>query len=223
MKPHKESVTFSAGEIRLEGFLARVLGARNAPGVVICHPHPRMGGSMDNNVVQGLFDEFVSRGYVALAFNFRGTGRSGGTHEGGEGEILDVLSALQYLKALPETGEDKLTLVGYSFGAWIAIQAGMQAGRRVRCAGAVSPPVAMLPFDFLGRHKGPLFFVWGTHDPFCPAEQALQLLGKLTCPTGRKILAGTDHFLVGRERQAAAYLCDRFASVLDPAVPRPHD
>ena len=219
MRLDKESVVFPAGGIQLEGILGRTRGTRDTPAVAICHPHPLMGGSMDNNVVMGLFSEFVSRGYVALAFNFRGTGRSGGTHEGGEGEVLDLLAALDYLASLPETAENNLAAAGYSFGAWIALQAGMRAEGRVRCAGAVAPPVEMLPFDFLAHYRGPLFFVWGDRDPFCPSEKMLRLLDRTPGPADRCILPGGDHFLVGVERKAGAYLCDRFSPVLqsDPA------
>jgi alpha/beta superfamily hydrolase len=214
MSIQRKNVTFASEEIQLEGVLGTPPQTQNAPGVVICHPHPQMGGSMDNNVVYGLFDEFVDRGFVALAFNFRGTGRSGGCHDGGTGEITDVLAALDTLRGFPETDDKRLGLVGYSFGAWVALQAAARAENLVRCVGAVAPPVEMLPFDFLNRYSGPLFFVWGDRDPFCPAEKAERLIEGFEPVRERKQIDGSDHFFLGRERDAASYLCDRFAPLL---------
>jgi alpha/beta superfamily hydrolase len=214
MKTSSENVTFPVEEIQLEGILGHSPGTENAPGVVICHPHPQMGGSMDNNVVHGLFDEFTRRGCTALAFNFRGTGASGGTHDGGEGEIRDVLAAMDYLKGLAPAGNRPLGLVGYSFGGWIALQAALRAGGEVLCAGAVAPPLAMLSFDFLSSHAGPLFFTWGDSDPYCPSAEAEKLISSPGTRREGTVITGTDHFFTGREQEAAGYLCDRFLPLL---------
>jgi len=211
MTPRKDRVTFSSGDIRLEGILGHPAGTTRAPGIVVCHPHPQMGGSMDNNVVRALFDGFLERGFRTLAFNFRGTGRSGGAHEGGTGEVQDALAALDFLEGRPEHDGGGLGLLGYSFGAWVVLHAAAAAGARVRCTGAVAPPVTMLPFDFLDGVPGPLYFVWGDSDPFCPWERAERILSACTAPWEARRLARTDHFLLGREREAAAYLCDRFS------------
>ena len=94
MTIRKRDVRIPVGEIHLQGILGYEDEQAAGPGVLICHPHPQYGGSMDNNVVWALFDVFTRRGYVAVAFNFRGVGRSGGRHEDGEGEILDVKGVL---------------------------------------------------------------------------------------------------------------------------------
>jgi uncharacterized protein len=214
MKVHTENVFFPAQEIQIEGMLGHLPGRENAPAVLICHPHPQNGGSMDNNVVHGMFREFVGRGYVAMAFNFRGTGRSGGSYEGGVGEITDALCGLKYLQGR-STGRDRnLGLVGYSFGAWVALQTALRAGEMVCCVGAVAPPVEIFPFDFLARYEGPLFLVWGDRDPFCPSAKADSMLSGVSARRERKTLAGTDHFFLGREHEAAAFLCDRFMPFL---------
>ncbi|MBE0618610.1 MAG: alpha/beta hydrolase, partial [Proteobacteria bacterium] len=50
----EESVRFPCGPIVLQGALSMPGADRPAPGVVVCHPHPLYGGTMDNNVVLGL-------------------------------------------------------------------------------------------------------------------------------------------------------------------------
>jgi uncharacterized protein len=86
---------------------------------VICHPHPQHGGTMDNKVAQTLARAFVSLGYRAVRFNFRGVGGSGGVWDDGHGEVDDALAviAAQRDPVLP------LALAGFSFGGYVASQA----------------------------------------------------------------------------------------------------
>lgn len=207
-------VTIPSGRIELEGVCGFEPQRQRGPGVVICHPHPLMGGSMDNNVVQALFEESVRQGFVALAFNFRGTGRSGGTFEGGQGEVQDVLAALDWLAARERTRNQRLGVLGYSFGAWIGLQAAHRDPGRVSLTGAVAPPAGLFPFDFLAGYPGFFFFVFGDRDPYCPLEKEATLLAG---PAGRregKVLAGGDHFFWNRESEAARFLCGRFRATL---------
>lgn len=214
----RTNVTFQAGEIQLEGILGYDSGTDHAPGVIICHPHPQMGGSMDNNVVYALFDQFAGQGYVSFAFNFRGTGRSRGRHEGGEGEIKDVEGAVQYLEGLEKTKNHGLGLLGYSFGAWVGLRAALGLGDRIRCAGAVAPPTGILPFDSLEHYQSPFYFVVGDRDAFCSVEKQEDLLKGPAGKRGRKLISGADHFFLGREKEAAVYLCDRFRFWLPPGT-----
>lgn len=89
--------------------------------VVLCHPHPQFGGTMDNKVVQTLARAFLQLGYRAVRFNFRGVGGSAGTWDEGRGEIDDALAVIAAQRAaapgLP------LALGGFSFGGYVAAQA----------------------------------------------------------------------------------------------------
>ena len=209
MRAQVRDVKIPVGEISLEAKLGYDEETSAGPGVVICHPHPQFGGSMENNVVWALYDVFVERGYVALAFNFRGVGLSGGRHEDGEGEILDVLGALNWLEALPETSGFGLGVLGYSFGAWVGLRAAVRDAR-VRCVGAVAPPLAMYPFSFLKDLSAPLFVVSGSRDAFCPTDGKESLCAELAKEVNWKILEGTDHFFWNCEKEAAGYLADGF-------------
>ena len=208
-------VKIPVGEIHLEAKLGCDEQTATGPGVVICHPHPQFGGSMDNNVVWALCDAFVERGYVAVAFNFRGVGSSEGQHEDGEGEILDVLGVLNWLEELPETKGFGLGVLGYSFGAWVGLRAAVRDAR-VRCVGAVAPPLAMYSFSFLKDLSEPLFVVSGGQDAFCPSDRKEALCSELANEVSWKILEGTDHFFGGREKEAAGYLVDGFRRHLPP-------
>lgn len=85
---------------------------------VIAHPHPLFAGTMDNKVVQTLARAFVSSGWRAVRFNFRGVGRSGGVYDNGVAEARDLLTVLA--AAAPE---GSVSLAGFSFGAMVTARA----------------------------------------------------------------------------------------------------
>jgi uncharacterized protein len=85
--------------------------------VVVCHPHPQHGGTMDNKVVQTLARAVVALGWRSVRFNFRGVGASQGTWDEGVGEIDDALAVIEAF------GDASFMLAGFSFGAYVASRA----------------------------------------------------------------------------------------------------
>jgi alpha/beta superfamily hydrolase len=88
---------------------------------VICHPHPLMGGTMDNKVVTTLARFFRNQGISVIQFNFRGVGESTGIHADGVGEVDDFFSVLNWIAT--ETTANRLYIAGFSFGGYIAAAA----------------------------------------------------------------------------------------------------
>lgn len=86
--------------------------------VVLCHPHPLFGGTMDNKVVTTLARFWRRQGYSVLMFNFRGVGNSTGRHDDGVGEIEDLHTLLHWAQS--QCAATQLILAGFSFGAYIA-------------------------------------------------------------------------------------------------------
>ena len=62
---------------------------------LVAHPHPLFGGTNTNKVTQTLARTFAALNYVALRPNFRGVGKSVGTHDEGHGETEDLLAVLE--------------------------------------------------------------------------------------------------------------------------------
>src|ERR1700757_3234268 len=114
-------------------------GAENAThAALVCHPHPVFGGTMHNKVVFHAMKALNSFGFPVLRFNFRGTGRSQGKHDEGQGEKDDVRSALDWLDSeyyLP------LVFAGFSFGAAVGLQPACQ-DERVKATIALGLPVS---------------------------------------------------------------------------------
>jgi len=89
--------------------------------LVVCHPHPLHGGTMDNKVVQTIARAGLQLGWRVLRFNFRGVGGSAGAWDEGRGEVDDALAVIAAGRAgapgLP------LMLAGFSFGGYVATAA----------------------------------------------------------------------------------------------------
>jgi len=108
-------------KLLLQGEAGAIEAQRDVPAgaaprgvVVIAHPHPLFGGTMDNKVVQTLARAFVQCGWSAVRFNFRGVGASAGVHDEGRAERLDMLAVLRQVAP-----EGPIALAGFSFGAYV--------------------------------------------------------------------------------------------------------
>jgi len=91
--------------------------------VVVCHPHPQHGGTMDNKVVQTLARAFVALGWRSVRFNFRGIGASQGAWDDGLGEVDDAVAVIG---AFAAADASPFMLAGFSFGAYVASQAALR-------------------------------------------------------------------------------------------------
>ena len=64
---------------------------------LVAHPHPLMGGTMDNKVAQTMARAFNQLGYVSVRPNFRGVGGTAGVHDNGVGELEDLLHVTEWM------------------------------------------------------------------------------------------------------------------------------
>jgi hypothetical protein len=191
-------IMFPADGLTLEGLSYLPEQGTQVPGLIICHPHPLRGGDMHNNVVMGLANAFVEAGYAVLCFNFRGVGKSTGSHGEGIAEQEDAKGALTWMAAQAGVDAERLLLAGYSFGARVALSV-TATDPRVKGIIAVAPPMSRSDWPSLEAHQGPKLFFCGDADAVCPAEALTALVGRLPEPKGLFILPGGDHFFLGKE------------------------
>ena len=191
-------VTFRSGDLTLEGLLANPGG--DAPGVVVCHPHPMYGGSMYNNVVDAILDALWRAGYATLRFNFRGVGASEGEHDGGPGEVDDAAAAATFLLSQPGVRRESFVMAGYSFGAMVAVSAGYERAEIARII-AVALPIAMSDVRIPDRVTKPILLVSGDTDSYSPSLQVLALKEKIGDSARVEMIAGADHFFGGHEAE----------------------
>jgi uncharacterized protein len=179
---------------RLEAILMLPDGEPRAAAVV-CHAHPLQGGVMHFKVVFRAAKGLQAEGVAALRFNFRGVGRSEGTHDEGRGEQDDVRAALDELqRRLPGL---PLVTGGFSFGSAMALRAGC-SDARVRALFALGFPMAIVSdTSYLSTCTRPRLFVQGEQDAFGPAERIRALVSALPEPKTLVVVPGGDHFFSG--------------------------
>ena len=191
--------------VSLEGELRRPEGGVRS-AAVICHPHPRRGGSKDHPLLWAIRNELARRGFVVLSFNFRGVMNSGGTYGGGRAEVRDVAAAID------RVGRDvagPALLAGWSFGASVALREAVE-DERVGALALIGIPLRPRDFDVppipdeasLRSLRAPALLLAGDRDEFCPPEE-LRSLGGHIRRSEVVVTAGTNHFFWRREREAA--------------------
>jgi uncharacterized protein len=188
-----ETVTIPGEGVTLEG---RFWPGTAGPGVVITHPHPLFGGSMDNNVVWTAERAYHTRAWATLCFNFRGVNRSTGSYGKGEAEVADVAAALDFLKARTSGPH---YLVGYSFGAYVSGRA-LVKGLAVLGTVMIAPPLALMDLSWLPWAPDLKAMIAGDRDELCPL---VDLRSKWKEGTGPEIVVieGADHFFRGHEEE----------------------
>lgn len=221
---------------RLEGIYEEPEGVEAWGGVVVAHPHPLHGATMDQPVVYRTAQACRRRGLATLRFNFRGVGASGGTYSGFD-EYRDVEAAAAFLRGQldaldgePGLGRRSrpLALAGYSFGSIMSAMAA--AGQVPVHALALIAFVAtwedMLPavLDKLAMYSGPVLAVCGENDEIAPPQEVERVLTELKLNFSLSVVEGADHFFGGVHREVG----ERVAAFLDDVMghdggPRPLD
>jgi alpha/beta superfamily hydrolase len=159
-------------------------------GVVLAHPHPLYGGDRFNPVVDTLFRALPEHGFHVIRFDFRGAGDSGGEHDDGDSERLDVAAAVDFLAPF----NDDIWLIGYSFGSIVAMNV---VEPRVSGWIAIAPPLTEGTSVLAGRDPRPKVLLVPGHDQFCPPTPARERSREWPDTTVVEV-DGTDHFLQGR-------------------------
>ncbi|NQW23645.1 MAG: dienelactone hydrolase family protein [SAR202 cluster bacterium] len=194
----QSAVSFKTEGLTFEGVVTQPdEGTGPWPGVVICHPHPLHGGSMDNNVVLALALGLVEDGFVTLRFNFRGVGSSEGEHTKGEMEYQEALGALDLIKAWPDTN-DRIGLVGYSFGTSV-VAGHSNLHSEVEAIALVSPSFKTVEGTPLKQSKIPTLITTGDRDRLVDSEQLDAELASFEQAPQFKLFDGVDHFWYGQE------------------------
>jgi hypothetical protein len=209
----KTRVSFPSDKLVLEGILAIPEGAGPFPAVIVCHPHPLHGGSMDNNVVYSLCETLTQASLASFKFNFRGVGGSQGKFGQGKGEQEDVEAAISFLSTIKEVDSKRIGLAGYSAGAGFALPVAFKDDR-IRALAAVSPPLPMFDFNFLKSCPKPKLLISGSRDDLIPLDQFLEFCQNLPEPKECESIAGADHFWWGYESRLAAKVTAFFTKVL---------
>lgn len=179
---------------------AGLAGEAPAAGtLIVCHPHPQHGGTMENKVVQTLMRAGLSLGWRVVRFNYRGVesplGRSEGGWGDGRGELDDTLAVIAAHR--PATGP--WTLAGFSFGAWMAVEAlgrlpADQAPQRLALVGPSTARQTVPPVPEALRPA--TLVVHGEEDEVVPLAATLGWARPQQLPV--TVMPGVGHFFHGQ-------------------------
>jgi hypothetical protein len=170
---------------------------------VVSHPHPLFGGANNNKVVYTLAHTLRDLGHVVLRPNFRGVGKSAGSHDEGRGETDDLLAVLDNaIKRWDPAGSLPVVLAGFSFGAFVQTQ----VAKRLHDAGR-PPPRLVLVGTAVGEVEGTRAYqppaiprgsilIHGDRDEVVPLPNLLAYAEKHDLAV--TVIAGADHFFHGR-------------------------
>jgi hypothetical protein len=133
----EQRITFTSAGTTLAGVIHTPANAKpgeRRPAVVICHG---FGGHKDGPQQLWTANKLAEWGYMALRFDFRGCGESGGTRGWviAQEQVDDAKEAVTYMQSRTDVDPKRIAISGTSFGAAVAIYA---AGVDPRIAAVMS-------------------------------------------------------------------------------------
>ena len=186
-----ESLLLPGPAGKLEALLEEPENGSPTEAALVCHPHPKGGGTMHNKVVYRIARGLRRTGSVVLRFNYRGVNLSEGEYDGGRGETEDARVALQQLRArYPDL---PVTVAGFSFGSRIALRLASQE-EGLRRVIAVGFPTTIPDRGYVRDVAIPKYFIHSTHDEFGPRGDFEQFYQAVPEPKHLDWVEASDHF-----------------------------
>ena len=171
---------------------------------LVAHPHPLYGGTMDNKVAQTLARAFVAIGYATVRMNFRGVGKSEGTHDAGRGETDDMALLLEHMKQ--QYPDLPVALGGFSFGTFVQ----SQLQQRLIAQGAPAERLVLVG-SAAGKWAMPeipanTILIHGEHDETIPLSDVLDWARPQDVPV--IVIPGADHFFHRKLQQIKNFVVE---------------
>ena len=187
---------------RLEGKYFKNI-KKNSPVAIILQPHPQYGGTMNNRIVQEVYNVFVKNNFSVLRFNFRGVGKSEGTFDNGQGELSDAAAALDWIER-ENPDYSQCWVSGFSFGSLICMQLIMRRPEVTRFI-AIAPQPNVYDFTFLAPCPTSGQIVHGEKDELVPVTNIDDLNNRLKSQKGIDVvfskIKNANHFFKSKEEE----------------------
>ena len=175
---------------------------RGSPIAIVLQPHPQYGGTMNNRVVQEMYNVFIKNGFSVLRLNFRGVGKSEGTFDNGQGELSDAAAALDWIEK-ENQGYNQCWVSGFSFGALICMQLIMRRPE-VNNFIAISPQPNVYDFSFLAPCPTSGQVVYSDNDELVTKESIDELDNRIKNQKGVEVIfskiKNANHFFKDKEK-----------------------
>lgn len=211
----EENIFFASEEVKIEARLSYDDSLLTPVSkVLICPPHPFLGGDMENNVLTQLAKTLVDNGFIVFRFNYRGIGMSETDRDLQEDQKLfwDNSTCPAYEEKIHldcEAAYQKITtvinkvwpvsIVGYSFGCLPSLQLSKKHEIKKLCM--ISPPLSKWKLDVKQLHhiEKPKKLFYAPDDFACPEQDIIELYEELAEPKFIQSFPEADHFFIGKE------------------------
>ncbi|MEP9410796.1 MAG: dienelactone hydrolase family protein [Candidatus Brocadia sp.] len=194
---------------------------QSSPAILLCAPHPNLGGDMDNNIITSIARVSADMGFASLRFNYRGVGNSechvkdiaqrfqywdislnGGDYTDA---VADTHAAINYL--VSQIGVTQgIFIAGYSFGAITGMSVGVES-KNVKAFASISTPFGQYPLDFLQECKKGKLFIYSRNDFAATVEDTIRGFKGLPPPKVLELIEDSDHFYRGQEDRVSQKVC----------------
>lgn len=210
----EERIAWNVTARHLTGILAYPDGDQPEWCLLICGPHPLLGGNESNNVVAALRRTVARAAGVALSFEY-GPSRRG---VAGARPWADMMSEFWRDQRIPEETDwasdgqsafeflcgccvAPIVVAGYSFGCWVAAQL---AGREGACGAVfISPNPTVHDFAALRTSDLPLHVIHSDNDFACGNAATVAWFDGVRPPKSRLVMPAAEHFFRGQEEELA--------------------
>ncbi len=155
---------------------------RGEKGVLLCPPHPLMGGNRFDIRLERICSALNRSGFSTLRFDYRQPFRNG------TGEVEDARYMLLYLKERHEF----VSVIGYSFGAVVSSNIANESDALVLIS-----PLRKLHEIELKDSEVPKLIIYASYDDIVNVDESREIAGMLSDPK-RIVELETDHFYTGR-------------------------
>jgi len=212
----EELVHFTSDGLKLEGVLSYDENVHDPPMILLCPPHPHLGGDMENNVIMELGNVLAENGFATLRFNYRGVGSSESklgniaevyeyweeilNNDDCSDAIVDATAAINYLESA--VGTRKIFITGYSFGAIVAMMLSVE-NTNIRAFASISVPFGRFDTSFLSDCKKPKLFICSDNDFATTLEEVEKGMLSISEPKILDIMKDCDHFYIDKELEIA--------------------
>ncbi len=153
-------------------------------------------------LLEAMTADLLNRSVAVLRFNFRGVGRSTGSHDHGLAEIDDVAAAIEL--AAEEFPDLEFGVAGWSFGAGTALRwhtrdrseanyVGIAPGAGTNASQRLPEPADL--------HRANRTFIVGDRDQLVPPDLVISYAEQADATV--HVLKGSDHFFYFREQKVA--------------------
>lgn len=178
-------------EVVVDGVRA-TYNIRGENAILLCPPHPLMGGSRFDVRLERIASELTKRDISVLRFDYQQPFRSG------IGEVEDAKKCIAYLK----DRHDKIAIVGYSFGSVVASNVAEYCDAAVYLS-----PLPEINSIYFKDAKVPKLFIVATQDQFVSLEESLKVF-ELASEPKEMVKVETDHFYFGKFDLIARIVAD---------------